>query len=171
MRALTLTQPWCGLVASGIKRIENRQRPMIRPEDFGEPFALHASREIDGDVWARIFEIAPELRPELATTREQSEWYRLGRITSAVIGVATIDKAFAGRWDADSIAEHASALSYSNGQPLGPQQARWFFGPVGYVLRDVRALASPVRCRGYQGFWTLSPDLEARVLAQLAEAA
>lgn len=46
MRALTLTltQPWAGLVASGIKLVENRTRSMIRREDFGRPFALHASR-------------------------------------------------------------------------------------------------------------------------------
>jgi hypothetical protein len=47
MRALTLTQPWAGLVASGIKLIENRPRQMIKASNWGEPFALHAGREID----------------------------------------------------------------------------------------------------------------------------
>lgn len=164
MRALTLTQPWCGLVASGIKRIENRPRPMIKPEDFGEPFALHASREIDEDVYRRIFEIAPELRPEF----ERRWWYMLTRITSAVIGVAAIDKAFTGGWDEETIAEHASVLSFSSGELLGPAQVRWFFGPTAYALRDSRALAEPVPGRGHQGFWTLSPEIEERVVAQLA---
>jgi hypothetical protein len=59
MRALTLTQPWAGLVASGIKRIENRSRHMIKREDFGKPFAIHAGdaignrrRSADLPLWA-----------------------------------------------------------------------------------------------------------------------
>jgi hypothetical protein len=39
---------------------------------------------------------------------------------------------------------------------LAPDQRRWFFGPVGYVLRDVHALETPVPCRGWQGFWHLT---------------
>lgn len=168
MRALTLTQPWCGLVAAGIKRIENRPRPMIKAENFGEPFALHASRVIDETVYRRIREIAPELHIDADLTEEQlPRWYRLSRITSAVIGMATIDKAFTGGWDAETIAEHASVLSFSNGDLLGPTQVRWFFGPTAYALRDDRVLVEPVPCRGHQGFWTLSPDLEARVTAKL----
>lgn len=177
MRALTLTQPWCGLVASGIKLVENRPRPMIRREDFGVPFALHASREIDPDVYDRIVEIAPELWGERDPI---GDWYRLTRITSAVIAVATIDKVFEG-WDTETIAEYASELCDSAGVPLGPKQVRWFFGPVGYVLRDVRALGEPVPCRGAQGFWHLTPEderkrgeqsaVERAVLAQIARTA
>lgn len=165
MRALTLTQPWCGLVASGIKRVENRPRQMIRAEDFGVPFALHASRVIDHDVYDRIDQIAPGL------TSGVPPWLVLSRYTSAVIGVATIDKVFHSGWDADSIASAATTLSYSNGELLGPDQVRWFFGPVGYVLRDIRALATPVPCRGWQGFWTLPDETERAVTAQLARAA
>lgn len=168
MRAMTLTQPWSGLVASGIKLIENRPRSMVKREDIGKPFAIHASREINESTFARIYEIAPELRPELATTREMSRWHQLARITSAVIAVATIDKVFEGGWDAESIAKHSDALCFSNGSPLGPTQVRWFFGPVGYALRDVRALAVPVPCKGQLGFWTLPDEIAARVEAQLA---
>lgn len=163
MRALTLTQPWASLVASGIKLVENRPRSMIKREDFGKRFAIHASREIDDNAVERIYEIAPEIRPEPAMRR----WYPLSRITSAVIGVATIDKVLDGGWDAESIAEHADALSFSNGEKLGPRQVRWFFGPVGYLLSEVTALPKPVPCRGWQGFWTLAPELERAVMEQL----
>lgn len=145
---------------------------MIRREDFGVPFAIHASREIDGDVLhGRLREIAPDLFAVDHLTDEElvdyyPEWARLSRITSAVIAVATIDKVFDG-WDEDTILEHADALSFSNGEKLGPGQVRWFFGPVGYVLRDVHALREPVPCRGWQGFWTLSLEVEARVEEQL----
>jgi len=177
MRALTLTQPWCGLVASGIKLIENRPLSIIAREDFGTPFALHASREIGESVYARIFEIAPEL-PGRTPTEWGCRWHQLSRITSAVIGIATVDKVFDGGWDEASIARHTDMLSDSRGNLLGPEQVRWFFGPIGYVLRDVRALSTPVPCRGWQGFWHLTPaeqrqrgeisEVERAVTAQIA---
>lgn len=166
MRALTLTQPWCGLVASGIKLVENRPRSMIRREDFGFPFALHASREIDEGTYSTIIGIAPELYDQ-NVDGSIAEWHRLSRITSAVIAVATIDRVVV-QWRDGSVVDAHGV----NGGPvvdLGDQR-RWFFGPIGYVLRDVRALATPVPCRGWQGFWTLPPELEARVVSQLSEA-
>lgn len=153
MRALTLTQPWAGLVASGIKRVENRPRRMINPRDFGKRFAIHASREIDTSTFDRIYDLAPELHHDLADTREKAHWHQLARVTSAIIGVATLDKAIASSMEA---------------RLLGDAQARWYFGPIGYVLRDVVALAEPVPCRGWQGFWCVAEEHEAAVRRQLA---
>lgn len=150
MRALTLTQPWAGLVASGLKLIENRPRPFIRRTDFGKRFAIHASREIAPEVYDRIRGVAPELA---ASFDCDGGWWALTRVTSAVIGVATID---------DVLDARAAARS-----PLPDDQLRWFFGPVGYVLRDVEALATPVPCRGWQGFWTLPDDVARAVVAQI----
>lgn len=172
MRALTLTNPWCGLVASGIKRVENRLRLMIGRQDFGVPFALHASRVIDESAYSRIREIAPELASfdhlaDEELVNHAPEWMRLSRITSAVIAVATIECAVA-YWHGRRI---VSAYGH-NGLPevdLGDQR-RWFFGPIGYVLRDVRALRVPVPCRGWQGFWTLPSDVERLVVDQLGAA-
>ena len=174
MRALTLTQPWAGLVASGIKLIENRRRSIIRRDAVGTRFAIHASREIDEHVYDRIEEIAPELQllPTIMTSttlaaRTAPPWYRLSRVTSAVIAVATLDKILDGGWTAASIAEHAEAIAGSTREPLGADQIRWFFGPVGYVLHDVRVLQSPVPCRGALGFWTLPADIASRVVAEV----
>jgi hypothetical protein len=154
------------LIAASVKLVENRSRRMIKREDFGKPFALHASREIDEQIYARIRAVAPELtidRGDNTFTWRQHPWHRLSRITSAVIAVATIDRMVSVNGygyvidpDADRIVD------------LGDQR-RWFFGQIGYVLRDVIALPKPVPCRGWQGFWTLSPDVEARVRAQLPE--
>jgi hypothetical protein len=164
VRALTLTQPWAGLVASGIKLVENRPRKMIKREDFGKPFAIHASREIDESVYDRISEIAPDIltieRRGEATIRTVPcfrDWYRFSRDISAVIAVATIDREVA---TASGLRRTADIVE------LGEQE-RWFFGPIGYVLRDVRALATPVPCRGRQGFWTLPHDVERQVMEQL----
>jgi hypothetical protein len=167
MRAITVTQPWAGLIAAGVKLVENRPRPIVKREDFGLPFAIHASRVIDESVYASIYEIAPELRDGYFAeeTPLDTRWYKLSRITSAVIAVATIDRVVH-----SPSCTHPS-LSWCDEclaliDDLGFQH-RWFFGPIGYVLRDVRALATPVPCRGWQGFWTLDGDVAAKVEAQL----
>lgn len=151
MRALTLTQPWAGLVASGIKPEENRPRKMIKLVNFGEPFAIHASREIDSDVYVRIREMAPELfrGPGNSEIRTEEPWYRLSRITSAVIAVATVEDMH----DLDTAAGQRWLAA------LPPERARFVFGPIVYSLKDIRALATPVPCSGKQGFWTL-PEVE-----------
>lgn len=166
MRALTLTQPWAGLVASGIKLVENRPRPMIKREDFGKPFAIHASREINESVYNRIAEIAPdtwtvELQPNGRAPDAAQPWYQRTRITSAVIAVATVHRWMEYRGDVEPM---LSAVAEGE---LPPDQRRWFFGPVGYVLRDVRALATPVPCKGRLGFWTLPADVARQVEEQL----
>lgn len=160
MRALTLTQPWAGLVASGVKLVENRPRKMIKAADFGTVFAIHASRQVDEGVYERVAELAPEMLTiarNIGGGRDRfykGDWYRLSRITSAVIAIATVEAVIEGP---------AAGI----GDWLPDDQHRWYFGPVGYVLRDVRALAEPVPCRGALGFWTLPPDVAARVEAQL----
>lgn len=178
MRALTLTQPWAGLVASGIKLVENRPRRIIKASDIGTRFAIHASREINERVYERIAQIAPDIltieRTAAATIHTVPclrDWYRFSRDTSAVIAVATLDKEFHGGWNAEVISRHADLISFSNGELLGQQQLRWFFGPVVYALREVVALPTPVPCKGKLGFWTLPDDVELAVRAQLRERA
>jgi hypothetical protein len=39
----------------------------------------------------------------------------------------------------------------------------WWIGPIGWVLSDVRALATPVPCKGRLGLWTLPDDVAAKV--------
>jgi len=162
MRSLTVTQPWAGLIAAEIKLIENRRRPLIKRSDFGKPFAIHASREIDEAVYDRCKEIVGVADGPTEANRmfhgwgdpEQPEWqrwYRLTRITSAVIAVATIDAVLI--TEKHGIADHDPDAR----SPLPADQRRWFLGPVGYVLRDVRVLDTPVACRGWQGFWYLTP--------------
>lgn len=129
MRALTLTQPWAGLVASGIKRIENRPRPMIRSEDFDQPFAIHASREIDEDVYERIHEIAPELF-DYDADGKMAEWYRLSHITSAIIGVARV---------VDMIdLRGQSQLPLAAGESMTPIQALGSPGKVALLTENQR---------------------------------
>lgn len=155
MRALTLTQPWAGLVASGIKLVENRSRAMIKSTDFGKRFAIHASREIDDATYDTI----KHLDVSLFTERGYASWYRLSRFTSAVIATALlVDALYIG---GNSPETTAAMLDKQFG--AGHDQARWTFGPTCYVLRDVVALAVPVPCRGNRGFWSLPDDVALQV--------
>lgn len=165
MRAITLTQPWAALVASGIKLVENRPRAMGADKMIGERVAIHASRQIDSAVYARISEIAPDFAPNTFLTCDLP-WFKLSRITSAVIGVATIDKVLSGGWTAEAIAQHSDLISFSSGEKLGASQLRWFFGPVGILLRDVRRIEPIADVKGALGFWSLPQDISARVEEQ-----
>ena len=169
MRALTIRQPWAGLMAAGIKRVENRPRAMIKADDFGKPFGLHASREIAAAAEVRIAELAPDL---LTIARNidggmdrfyRKDWHALSQIMSAVIAVATIR-------DALYIGGNSEATTLRMLERLGiPEQLRFTFGPTVYVLAGPPiVLPAPVPCRGWQGFWTLQGDVAARVEAQLA---
>ena len=157
MRALTLIQPWGGLVAASVKLVENRPRSMIRREDFGVPFAVHAGVKLDPAVYDRI----KEIEPTLFIGADQQPWYRLSRITRAVIAVATVhDVGFIDGWSRASIEDLCAARGM-------PEQARWMFGPVVYLLRDIRALPTPVPCPGRQPFWRLPGSVERAVTKQL----
>lgn len=159
MRALTLTQPWAGLVASGIKLVENRPRSMIKTDDFGKPFAIHASKVIDDLTYDRI----KLLDVSLFTERGYKRWYDLSRIASAVIAVATLADALYIGGNSQETTERMLERTFGDGH----DQSRWTFGPTCYVLRDVRALKTPIPCRGFQGFWTLPPAIAALVEEQL----
>jgi hypothetical protein len=160
-RAITLTQPWAGLVASGVKLVENRDRPIISPKRFGETFGIHASREIDPTVYDRIRQIAPELFDGDLT---EMLWYRMSRITSAVIGVATV-------YGAIGIPSRRGLTVLGPGD-LPPEQRRWFFGPVGYVMRGNRALVEPItKVSGGLSNWLMPDHVAARVNGQIARAA
>lgn len=170
MRALTLTPPWTGLIAAGVKRVENRPRSMGAQRMVGDQIAVHAGRAVDESVYERITEIAPELlqiatnidgqRDRFYTYAGTGDWYKLSRVTSAVIAVATIDRVVTSWPDGTPAVMDGDA-------PFAAEQRRWFFGPVGILLRDVIALPRPVPCKGMLGFWTLPEPIAVEVMDQV----
>ena len=172
MRALTGYPLWFGLIAAGLKPDENRDRSLVRREDYGTPFAIHngaaQAPKQHALTWRRIVQTAPDLMEGWHLDDEASwpEWYRLSRITKAVIAVATIERrAFITRsWDSDDW-----LCDVESRERICPvAQRRFAFGPVVYMLRDVHRLPVPVPCPGKLGFWTLPDDVERAVTAQLA---
>lgn len=149
MRALTLWQPWGWAIVAGYKPVENR--PWAPPRNMlGVPFAIHAGKKWDTDGAAWIL---------AALGCQEFSTDSLVTAAGAVIGVATIERVVYGDPELVHSGRHPGTLT--------PDQRRWFFGPYGWVLRDVRRLAEPVPCRGAQMFWTLPSDVEAEVRRQL----
>ena len=142
MRALTLWQPWAWAVASGIKRVENRKwEPHAKM--LGQRIAIHASMKWDKTSDAMLRRLLHAEEPAAPTRAEC--------LHGVILGTAVIDCVVTKSDDAERIA--------------GPHQKRWFFGPYGWILRDIQMLVVPIACRGYQKLWTVSPSVE-RALAR-----
>lgn len=147
IRALTLHQPWAHVVASGVKLIENR--PWLPPAGLhGKIFAIHAGMTYNKpDAWT-LGELTNESDPPIPERNEL--------VFGAVIAMARL-----------------RCVTFSKDEArylLGDNQARWWFGPYGWVLQDIVRLPRPVPCRGYQKLWRLSQEDLVAVMEQLNDA-
>lgn len=168
MKALSVQQPWASLIVGsprtpGIKRIENRS--WIPPRDMiGRRFAIHASKKLDMEAFNELDHGMCGFR------REQWPYARPNLFpVSAVIGVATLERFVRGAGEFEPDREEADIREPWCSIPA--DQRRWYFGPVGFVLTAIWRVPEPVPCKGALGFWTLSTDVEAQVVEQLARSA
>jgi len=148
MRALTLWQPWAGLIAQGIKLVENRT--WEPPEHLlGTRIAIHAGKTVDHEAIEDLYE-------------DGLDPHRLGEMRGAALCVVTLERFVAERYTSGL----RCPLS------LTREQARFYNGPVGFVLSDIVTI-DPVPCKGAQGFWTLPDEIErtVRIREQIARAA
>jgi hypothetical protein len=145
VKALTLIQPWAGLIATGVKLVENRTwHPPGKLN--GQRFAIHAGAKVDRETIEDLLE-------------DDLDEHPLWRVKSAVLAVATLSFV---------VVQGAVNPSFKVDR-LPKDQLRWFNGPIGFVLADVVAI-DPVPCKGALGFWTLTDDVEAMVRAQMEAA-
>lgn len=146
MYALSLTQPWAGLVISGIKSVENRkQAPPAKL--IGQRFAIHATREFSEATLAEIHRLAPELvQPDLFAP--PPAWRKFGDPLSSIIGTAILTGFIRGPLE-----------TYK----LAADQKRWYQGGIAYLLADQRPLRSPIPHRGFQGFWPVSAEVQTQI--------
>lgn len=141
-RALTLTQPWAGLVASGVKQIENRvwrARSMV-----GKCFAIHASRQVDQAVRASLVEVG--LTPE-----------PIWDVTSAIIGVATLYAFVESQTGVERMMEKGIITG---------DQVRFWMGPIAFVLKDIKRF-EPIACTGARSFWAIPSELQRQIGSRL----
>lgn len=155
VRALSMSQPWCWAVVDPIarKHIENRTwAPPI--EMIEQQFAIRAAKSWDKEPiyrGATGYLMTPSAFIECLVPHAPMAFHLYPK--SAIVGVATLER----------IVTQPDTLTAS--------QQRWYFGPFGWVLKDVIALATPVPCAGKQGLWTVPDDVERAITAQIARAA
>lgn len=146
MKAISLSQPWCWAVVHPIVRkyIENRSwMPPITM--IGETIAIHAAKSWDDDkMYFGHTPIGYLLHLGFEPPARKDLY-----ATSAIVGVATIDRIV------------------SRPDTLAEDQKRWYFGPFGWVLTNVRVLPAPITCPGKQGLWTVPPPFELEINTQL----
>jgi hypothetical protein len=140
-RALTLWQPWAWLVANGHKQIENRPRGFSF-KSFRGDFWIHAATE-------STKQIASFLAADRLSRDILGDTFRIPDARTlaygAIIGRATIT---------GIVLPHA--LEFEQFREPSP----WHFpDQYGFRVENARPLATPVPCRGYQGFWRVPPAI------------
>lgn len=157
MKALTLWNPWAYGVAHLGKPIENRTWAPP-PRLLGERIAIHAGKTNDREA-------CDELALEGFTLPASMP-------SSAIVCTVRIVAVARGDGDCFQILSVAAGVARDRVRVLiEARDGLWFSGPIGWVLDEVRIVASPVVCRGAQGLWDVPVDIERAVLAQEAKAA
>lgn len=147
---MTLYTPWAGVVAAGIKRVENRPWPPPKPL-IGNLLAIHAGLNHDkaAEASMRAGAFAALLpRPYDEIRQAKGCIVAVARVVGSIYGFREMVEDEFKRRGMDS-------------------QYPWFFGPYGWLLEHTTELKAPVPCRGFQRVWKLPADVEAAVTAQL----
>lgn len=125
-KTLTVKQPWAGLIASGVKTVENRT---WRTTHRG-PLLIHAGAALD----SRHREIMTALPPAL--------WWD-----------HSLRRAVDCRREIVALVELLDVVDAATARELRPDQARWIDGPWCWLLGSVRRLSVP-EVQGKLGLWT-----------------
>lgn len=140
LRALSLSQPWAWCMtapAAGLRKDVENRTWKCPANMIGHRFAIHAAKSWD-DNGARMIHEAGLRFPRREIIA-----------SGAIVALATIDR------------------QVTTAAELPLEQRRWFFGPYGYVFRDLTVLPKPIPCRGMQSFWKVPDDTLAEVVGQL----
>lgn len=129
MKALTIHQPWAGLIMAGLKTVENRTwRPHhLKP---GERFAIHAGRDTDVADW-----VVEEMQKRL-TTATAVYCAENGVILGTVVYRGYVTKA----------------------DDLPAADRKWFVGPIAWLLEDPHEWNLPPKIKGALGLWEVPED-------------
>jgi hypothetical protein len=136
IKALSLTQPWGTLVASGAKRIETRSWKT----SYRGPLAIHAAKGLPKDTLALFF-----TEPFASTLRRNGIKHPSDMPRGAIVATCTLVDCIPTESIRGSLSENELAFGdYSDG--------RW-----AWVLEDVQALSQPVPVKGALGLWEWQP--------------
>lgn len=154
MKALTLIQPWAFAIEHLGKTVENRTWPPPSGA-IGQRFCIHAGKSIDCDA------LADFCSDPLLDSHGDDRSMPRGAITCSAVLRGWV------RGSQDLVALSREVLEVVGDvtpeRALDVVRSKWWAGPIGWVLDDVRGLTEPVPCRGALGLWTVPDDVAARV--------
>ncbi len=158
MLALTLHQPWASVVAAGLKNVENRS--WTPPLDVvGERIAIHAGKTWDDNGEKFIREMIVTT-PNMATALMIEQALRTAENTDSFIVATAVVAGCYSRDVHDLVFPSPRELTLVQREIA---ESPWFFGPWGWLLKDVQALDHPIRCRGFQKLWQIPDEQFARM--------
>jgi len=132
IKALTISQPWASLIASGEKWVENRHWQT----GYRGPLAIHAGKGTQYLTRRELREYPSGCIVAIATMRTcvllefANEKHAAGDVPHSMIRDGL------GSADLECLLQH----EYSE-------------GPYCWILGDIRRLEEPIPCRGAQGLW------------------
>jgi hypothetical protein len=129
MKALTLTQPWATLVATGLKKVETRSWST----SYRGPLAIHAARGF----------------PRIAREFAEGERARGRLVADVPLGAVVAIARLVDVLPASEVKDEISALERGYGD-YSPGRYAW-------MLEDIQALPEPIAARGMLGLWSWRP--------------
>lgn len=144
MKALSIMQPWASMIVFGFKPVENR----TWSTGHRGPTLIHAGKKVDKEAMDWLW----QHEKALGLTRG---WHLLPFRTGGIVGQANL-------YDVSTYIDNVMTVPaaafdrFREAGMLRHDPRPWFFGPVGFWLRDAREL--PFRpLRGQLGFFEV-PD-------------
>lgn len=178
LRALTLWRPWPYTIfhlrpgeGPGPKRVENR--PMKPPQAARDGLiALHAGKKWDDGCGLHCSDLGIRLpwRESAFPRAKGSDPVVYCHPESVLVGVVRVVGWVEGMprtTSRDGVLDAFSGVSAQRAREIVNDP--WYFGPFGWVLEEVQALAEPVPHAGAQGLWNVDEPAAAAVAAQLLQ--
>lgn len=153
LKALSIRQPYAGLIMAGIKNVENRSW-LTR---YAGPLAIVSTKNPDAAKWwgpmrGKCQKLGVAFPEELC------------RINGAVLGV--VDFNYLIGYDAEGFA-------VTDHPTLTPVDFKDWWDPdmIGFIFENPRVLNTPIPISGRLSLYTLPPEVAAKVIEQLRPAA
>jgi hypothetical protein len=139
LKALSVRQPWAGLIAAGTKDVENRGR---QTQHRGL-IAIHASLRPDEDA-----HYLPHVRSWYKNAAHHTK--TIAEMQGVILAVAELD-------GCHQAGTTTVACCPPWGEPFHGANRAWH-----WRLRDVRPI-TPIPARGQLGLWNVPDDITARI--------
>lgn len=143
MKALSVKQPWSGLIIAGIKTVENRSWSTM----YSGPLAIAATKQ-------------PDKRAMLDMARELGKLPDVCNINGAILGVCNLTALI---WTGQDGIPETDMTHLTTAQQRKILQW-WDHESVGWILANPRALAHPLQHKGALGLRDLPADVVAKLV-------